>query len=161
MNFFSIIVFCLFFFVNQCFSNPIDYILVSKSERKLSIFEGHNVIKNFNISLGFEPIGRKTKQGDGKTPEGLYYVEKKISNSAFFLALKISYPNPWDIRQALTIGDHPGGQIMIHGQPNKNYDKYYHNSNNDWTEGCVAVSNIEMRYLWKRIKVGTPILIKK
>ena len=50
---------------------------------------------------------------------------------------------------------------MIHGQPNKNYDKYYHNINNDWTEGCVAVSNKEMRYLWKRIKVGTPILIKK
>ena len=62
----------------------------------------------------------------------------------FFLALKISYPNPWDIRRALELNYHPGGQIMIHGIPNHGYDKNYHNSKNDWTEGCIAISNKEM-----------------
>ena len=127
----------------------------------MSIIEGNNIIKQFNISLGFEPIGKKVKQGDGKTPEGLYFIEEKISNSAFFLALKISYPNPWDIRQALIKGYHPGGQIMIHGLPNKNYDRSFHTVENDWTEGCVAVVNKDMLFLWKKIDIGTPILIRR
>ena len=75
--------------------------------------------------------------------------------------MKISYPNPWDIRRALELNYHPGGQIMIHGVPNIGYDKNYHNSNNDWTEGCIAISNQQMLKIWKKISVGTPILIKK
>ena len=115
----------------------------------------------FKISLGFEPIGTKIKKGDGKTPEGLYFIEDKIRKSSFFLALKVSYPNPWDIRRALELNYHPGGQIMIHGVPNIGYERNYHNSNNDWTEGCIAISNQQMLKIWKKISVGTPILIKK
>ena len=80
-------------------------------------------MNKFKISLGFEPIGTKIKKGDGKTPEGLYYIEDKIRESSFFLALKVSYPNPWDIRRALELNHHPGGQIMIHGVPNIGYDR--------------------------------------
>ena len=119
------------------------------------------ILKKFKISLGFEPIGTKIKKGDGKTPEGLYFIEDKIRESSFFLALKVSYPNPWDIRRALDLNYHPGGQIMIHGVPNSGYDRKYHNSNNDWTEGCVAISNLQMLKIWKKISIGTPILIKK
>ena len=161
LNLFSKI--CIFFIFssNFCFSNSIDYILISKSKRELSIIKKDKVIETFKVSLGFEPIGKKTKQGDGKTPEGLYYIEKKVSNSAFFLALKISYPNPWDIRQAITRGHHPGGQIMIHGVPNKNFDKNYHNIRNDWTDGCIAINNSQMKFLWNKTDIGIPVLIKK
>ena len=88
-------------------------------------------------------------------------IVDKIKDSSFFLALKISYPNPWDIRRALELNYHPGGQIMIHGVPNIGYDQSYHNSKNDWTEGCIAVSNQQMLEIWKKVSVGTPILIKK
>ena len=159
MNFLLKIFFLFIISSSFCYSNSIDYLLVDKSNRELNLVKNKKIVKKFKISLGFEPIGKKIKQGDGKTPEGLYFIDKKIRNSSYFLALQISYPNPWDIRQALANGYHPGGQIMIHGLPNKNYDDSYHNKKNDWTEGCIAVSNQEMQYLWKIVKVDTPILI--
>ena len=136
------------------------YLLINKSNRELLAFLSNGEIKSFVISLGFEPFGRKVKKGDGKTPEGLYYIERKIRDSSFYLALQISYPNPWDIRRALSLNYHPGGQIMIHGVPNSGYDKSFHNKNNDWTEGCIAVKNTEMDFLWKKVNVGTPIFIR-
>ena len=142
-------------------SEKIDFIVVNKEKRNIVLYNKGKILNTLNISLGFEPIGTKVKRGDGKTPEGLYYIEDKIKESSFFLAMKISYPNPWDIRRALELDYHPGGQIMIHGVPNKGYDKNYHNSKNDWTEGCIAISNQQIFRLWKIISVGTPILIKK
>ncbi len=159
MNFLLKIFFLFIISSSFCYSNSIDYLLVDKSNRELNLVKNKKIVKKFKISLGFEPIGKKIKQGDGKTPEGLYFIDKKIRNSSYFLALQISYPNPWDTRQALANGYLPGGQIMIHGLPNKNYDDSFHNKKNDWTEGCIAVSNKEMEYLWKIVKVDTPILI--
>ena len=153
-----------FFFLiifNTLATNNIDFIVVNKSDRMISTFKNGRNLKNFNISLGFAPQGEKVKKGDGKTPEGLYFIEQKLENSAFYLALKVSYPNPWDIRRALKLDYHPGGQIMIHGIPNKGYDDNFHNSFFDWTEGCIALSNKEILYLWKKTKIGTPILILK
>ena len=120
------------------------YLLINKSKRELIVFLDDGEIKKFSVSLGFEPFGKKTKKGDGKTPEGLYYIDRRVQDSSFHLALQISYPNPWDIRRALNLNIHPGGQIMIHGLPNLNYDKGFHNKLNDWTEGCIAVENKEM-----------------
>ncbi len=137
------------------------FLLINKSDRNLLIFLNNGIVKSFSISLGFEPFGKKIKKGDGKTPEGLYFIERKIQDSSFYLALQISYPNPWDIRRALSLNTHPGGQIMIHGIPNSGYDKSYHNKNNDWTEGCVAIRNNEMDYLWKKVNIGTPVFIRK
>lgn len=156
-----LIIFFLFVYEHSYSSSVVDLLIVNKSLRELKVISKNKVIKKFAISLGFEPIGKKIKKGDGKTPEGLYYIESKIHNSAFFLALKISYPNNWDIRNALKLGLHPGGQIMIHGLPNERLDKKYHNSSNDWTEGCIAVSNKEMKYLWTKIPIGTPIFIRQ
>ena len=142
-------------------TEDIDFIIINKSQRELLILGKNKVTKKFKISLGFDPVGKKIKKGDGKTPEGLYYLEDKVANSAFHLALKISYPNNWDIRNALKQGFHPGGQIMIHGLPNTNLDKNYHSILKDWTEGCIAVNNQQIRYLWERVSKGTPILIRK
>ena len=141
--------------------NNINFIIINKGDRSLSILNDGEVFKKFSISLGFEPTGKKIKKGDGKTPEGLYFIEKKLNNSSFYLALQISYPNPWDIRRALKLDYHPGGQIMIHGRPNKSYDNKFHNKFFDWTEGCIALSNKEILYIWKKTKIGTPILILK
>ena len=154
-------IFILFFLSNLSAKNTIEFIIVNKEARNIIVYNKGKAIKKFNISLGFEPLGTKVKRGDGKTPEGLYFVEEKIRNSSFYLALKISYPNPWDIRRALTLDYHPGGQIMIHGTPNLDYDENYHNPENDWTEGCIAVSNKNISYLWKNILKGTPVLIRK
>ena len=152
----------LFSFCCKAHSKEIvDLIIVNKGERELYLYKNGKELKKLTISLGFEPLGTKVKRGDGKTPEGLFFIEEKLSNSAFFLALKISYPNPWQIRRALELNYHPGGQIMIHGTPNVNYDKTYHNIDYDWTEGCIAISNKEMKDIWKKIKVGTPIIIRK
>tara|TARA_B100001248_G_C27398202_1_gene467422 strand:+ start:6178 stop:6669 length:492 start_codon:yes stop_codon:yes gene_type:complete len=137
------------------------YLIINKSNRELIVFLENGLKKKFSISLGFEPYGKKIKKGDGKTPVGLYFIEKKIQDSSFYKALQISYPNPWDIRRALSLNNHPGGQIMIHGVPNTNYDINFHNKLNDWTEGCIALENVEMNFLWKNIKVGTPVLIRK
>ena len=139
----------------------IDLIVVNKEKRNIIMYKEGKILNKFKISLGFEPIGTKVKTGDGKTPEGLYFIEDKIKESSFFLALKVSYPNPWDIRRALELNYHPGGQIMIHGVPNIGYDQNYHNPNNDWTEGCIAISNQQMLKIWKKVSIGTPILIKK
>ncbi len=152
---------CVFFLIifNTVASNEIDFIVVNKSERIISLFNNGDKLKSFSISLGFEPNGKKIKKGDGKTPEGLYFIEQKLENSSFYLALKVSYPNPWDIRRALKLDYHPGGQIMIHGLPNKGYDHNFHSSSFDWTQGCIALSNKEILFLWNKTKIGTPILI--
>jgi murein L,D-transpeptidase YafK len=141
--------------------DTVDLIIVYKEKRNMELQKNGKITNIYNISLGFEPVGAKIKRGDGKTPEGLYFIEDKLRESSFYMALKVSYPNPWDIRRALELNYHPGGQIMIHGVPNIGYDKNYHNFNNDWTEGCIAVSNKEILELWKKIEIGTPILIKK
>lgn len=157
----KLLFFFLFFIHCLSATEIIDFIVVNKEKRNIIMYKKGEIINTFNISLGFEPIGTKVKRGDGKTPEGLYYIEDKIRESSFFLALKVSYPNPWDIRRALKLNYHPGGQIMIHGVPNIGYDKNYHNSNYDWTKGCIAISNQEMLKIWKAVSVGTPILIKR
>ncbi len=158
-----LILFALFFFptIYSHSSDNIDFIIINKELRELKAMSKNKIVKKLKISLGFEPIGKKVKKGDGKTPEGLYFLESKLRDSAYYLALKISYPNNWDIRNALMQGLHPGGQIMIHGLPNKGLEKNYHNFLNDWTEGCIAVTNAEISYLWKRVSTGTPILIRK
>ena len=137
--------------------NYADMIIVQKSERMLKVLKEGKVIKTYSIALGFEPIGHKQKQGDGKTPEGLYYINKKLFNSDFHIALQISYPNKWDIRKAQIRNTSPGGSIMIHGQPNKKNST----QDLDWTNGCIAVTNTEIEEISKLVRIQTPIYIEK
>ena len=160
-KYFQLIISIIFFLsLSEAVSNT-RYLQINKADRKLIIFLDNGKEETFTVSLGFEPFGKKIKKGDGKTPEGLYYITRKVKDSAFYLALQISYPNPWDIRRALSMKTHPGGQIMIHGVPNFDYDQKYHNKLNDWTEGCIAVENKEMNFLWRNVNIGTPIFIRK
>ncbi len=137
-----------------------DSLLIVKSERKLYVLRAGEVLRDFDIALGLMPEGAKEREGDFRTPEGLYYLDARNPNSDYFLSLHISYPNPRDIARARAQGVDPGGQIMIHGQPNEPRYSESRYENWDWTDGCIAVSNSDMVDLWLMTEAGTPIEIR-
>lgn len=138
----------------------ITYILVEKSRRKMSVYHGDQFIKEYRIALGAQPIGPKQKQGDRKTPEGLYNIIAKNANSKFHLSLKISYPNEKDTQQALAQKASCGNDIMIHGL-GKGFG-WLGNAHvlKDWTLGCIAVTNLEIEEIFAATPIGTPVEIR-
>lgn len=137
-----------------------DSVLVVKSERKLYLLKGGEVLREFDIALGLMPRGPKEREGDSRTPEGKYFLETRNADSGFFLSIKVSYPNPADRARAAEMGTNPGGQIMIHGWPNEpKRDLAYYRSA-DWTDGCIAVSNSDMVDIWLMTRESTPIEIR-
>lgn len=141
-------------------SFEIDFIVVEKSSRTLSVYQKGQRIKQYKVALGFNPIGHKEKEGDGKTPEGRYYIESKNPNSMAYLSLKISYPSKADCLAAQSKGVNPGGLIMIHGLKNGFGCIGKHHNLVDWTRGCIAVSNEEMKEIYDATKIGTVIEIR-
>lgn len=138
----------------------VDYVLVKKAERKIFLMQGGVPVKEYPISLGLRPVGHKVFEGDMRTPEGIYVLDWRKSNSKFYKAIHISYPNPEDAALATSLGKSAGGMIMIHGLPNKrkNLDEN-HFLGWDWTEGCIAVTNQAMDEIWNSVADGTPIVI--
>ena len=139
--------------------NPLpvaDKVVVEKGERRLRLLRDGVVLREFPISLGFEPVGDKVREGDNRTPEGRYLLDRRNVDSDYFLSIRISYPSPRDIRESRLRGDPPGGQIMIHGEP-KYSPAYY--ASEDWTNGCIAVSNAAMIDIWLMTAPNTPIEI--
>lgn len=136
-----------------------ERVVIKKSERKLYLYKGERVLRSMDIALGLVPTGDKEVEGDYRTPEGDYMLTKRNPASDYFLSIQISYPNKQDERAARVRGQSPGGQIMIHGQPNvpKYSDDYYRVT--DWTEGCVALSNSDMVDIWLMTSPDTPISI--
>lgn len=136
-----------------------DKIVVEKANRKLYLLKNGEPFRTFDISLGVEPIGDKLEEGDRKTPEGLYWLDMRNPHSDYFLSIRISYPNAKDRREARLQGVDPGGQIMIHGQPNDpTYSRAYYRRA-DWTNGCIAVSNSDMIDIWLMTPERVPIEI--
>ncbi|RMH43444.1 MAG: hypothetical protein D6688_09090 [Alphaproteobacteria bacterium] len=125
---------------------------VFKSSRRLYVFHDDAVLRAYDVALGFAPEGDKTAEGDGRTPEGSYVIDRKNPESDFYLSLGISYPNARDIEEARARGLEPGGDIFIHGQAG-----LFGVRKGDWTAGCIAVTNPEMRELYAMVPVGTPI----
>ncbi len=137
-----------------------ERIVVIKGARRMQLWAQGRVIREYPVSLGFNPTGHKQRQGDGRTPEGVYTIEYRKPDSAFHRALRISYPGPADIARARALGVSPGGDIMIHGLPNgKGWIGTAHRGT-DWTEGCIAVTNEEIEEIWRLVPVGTPIEIR-
>jgi hypothetical protein len=137
-----------------------DLILVRKAERRMYLMRANRIIAEYPIRLGLNPSGHKEREGDFRTPEGLYLVAGRNPRSDFFLSLEVSYPNDQDRARAKKSGVEPGGLIMIHGQPNlpRKSPEYY--ANYDWTNGCIAVSNSDMVDIWLRTEPGTVIVIR-
>jgi murein L,D-transpeptidase YafK len=129
-------------------------VVVYKEARKMHLVHGNKALKTYKIGLGFEPLGHKAKEGDGRTPEGAYLIDRRNPNSQFHLSLGISYPNAEDRAYAAKNGFDPGGEIFIHGRPSK-----YKDAPDDWTLGCIAVTNREMEEIYAMVKNGTPIFI--
>ncbi|MGX0903913.1 murein L,D-transpeptidase YafK [Roseovarius sp. MBR-79] len=129
-------------------------LVVNKGEREMFLYHNRRVLKRYDVDLGFAPAGHKAFEGDGKTPEGEYHIDRRNPDSAFHLSLGVSYPNEQDISFARAHGKSPGGDIFIHGEPNLlGFLKP------DWTAGCIAVTNREMEDVYAMVRTGTPITI--
>ncbi len=139
----------------------VDYVVVKKKLRQLILYAGPELVKSYTISLGKQPEGQKIKEGDSRTPEGIYTLDWRNPNSKFYRSIHVSYPNNSQARTAKEAGIDPGGAIMIHGQPNDWTERIKLTfANKDWTEGCIALENQDMLEVWDLVKDGTPIEIK-
>ncbi len=137
-----------------------DRVLVEKSARRLTLMKDGSVLKCYRIALGRNPTGNKERQGDDRTPEGLYTIDHRNAGSRYHRALHISYPTPTQVKRARRIGVNPGGDIMIHGLPP---DYAWAGSLHrmfDWTRGCIALTNAEMDEIWTVVPAGTTIEIR-
>ncbi|WP_170426258.1 L,D-transpeptidase family protein [Ruegeria arenilitoris] len=135
-------------------------LVINKSARKLYLLHHEKILKEYRVDLGFAPNGTKTKKGDGRTPEGTYLIDRRNPNSRYHLSLGISYPNSDDIAQAKAAGVHPGGDIFIHGQPNRRKERKRAKKTPDWTAGCIAVKNDEMEEIYSMVSRGTLITLR-
>jgi murein L,D-transpeptidase YafK len=131
----------------------VTQIQVHKGDRVMYLLHGNQVLRSYNVSLGFAPVGHKQFEGDGKTPEGAYRINRRNPNSAYHLSLGISYPDVNDVAFAEAAGQEPGGEIFIHG-----WSEILATSR-DWTAGCIAVSNREIEEIYSMVKDGTVIFI--
>lgn len=150
----------LFIDFNKPLKGKIDHMVINKNKRELLVYNKNNkLLKKYKVALGFEPKGKKEFQGDGKTPEGTYYINDKNPKSIAHKNLGISYPNAEDIKNSLLIGKATGGDIKIHGLMNNWWFIGKLHRQFDWTNGCIAVSNSEIDELYKNIPIGTKIII--
>ena len=141
----------------------VDNIIVYKSKRIMELYRNGELVDTLPISLGKNPQGHKVRQGDNRTPEGQYWIHRKICSQKYYRSLSISYPRDRDRSKARAKGLNPGGDITIHAQPtwNATGKGNDYTLSKDWTRGCIAVGNIEMKRLWYAVREGVSITIKK
>jgi murein L,D-transpeptidase YafK len=137
-----------------------DSVVVVKSERTLTLFSQGKILRTYKVALGGAPVGAKEQQGDHKTPEGHYILDRRNPNSRFYKSIHVSYPNDQDKRRAAQRGVSAGGDIMIHGLPNGFGWLGATHRARDWTDGCVAVTDAEMDEIWELVPDGTSIEIR-
>ena len=137
-----------------------DRIIVEKSSRKLKLMKNGKTLKTYRIALGSNPIGHKQQQGDERTPEGVYVIDYRNPYSKFHLSLHVSYPNNNDRQRAWERGVSPGGDIMIHGGSADRGMFSHWIRPDDWTLGCIGVSNTEIEEIWRVVPDGTEIEIR-
>ena len=136
-----------------------DKILVEKGARRLTLLSGSRKLKDYHIGLGFSPMGPKEREGDGRTPEGIYSIDFHKPDSTFHRALHVSYPSAQDSARAAEAGVSPGADIMIHGLPNGLGALGAAYRSRDWTAGCIAVTDSEIDEIYSSVDDGTPIEI--
>lgn len=135
----------------------IDHLVVRKSQRRLYLMDGDRIVRSYKVALGLDPVGPKERDGDFRTPEGWYRLARRNPRSDYFLSIQISYPNAGDLERAHTHHWQPGGSIMIHGLPNRLKNSPWYYQHNDWTDGCIAVSDADMVEIWLLTRDGMPI----
>lgn len=137
-----------------------DRVVVLKKARTLQLLSQRKVIKSYKVALGGNPVGPKTRQGDHKTPEGVYILDFRNAHSQFYKSIHISYPNARDRSEAIRNRVSPGGDVFVHGLPNGYGAIGAAHRLKDWTDGCVAVTDEEIDEIWGIVSDGTPIEIK-
>jgi len=138
-----------------------DKVLVEKSKRLMTLLKNGVPIKTYKIALGSHPIGPKERAGDEKTPEGIYFLDFRSTNSKFYKSLHISYPNADDLSKARKHGIiSPGSDVMIHGIPKGFEDVGEFHAVKDWTRGCIAVSNREIDEIFRILPENTAVPIE-
>lgn len=135
-------------------------IVIEKSRHLMHVYHNEESIVTFRIALGRVPSGQKTCAGDKRTPEGFYTITQHKKDSAFYKALRISYPSKEDIARAKSKGCKPGGDIMIHGLQNGFGWMGRTHRTIDWTNGCIAITNNEMDILYAMVADGTTVEIR-
>jgi murein L,D-transpeptidase YafK len=137
----------------RCGSLRANLIVIHKSRREMLLLRGESILRSYRIALGRDPVGHKFQEGDGRTPEGRYTIDRRNPKSKYHLSLHVSYPDAGDTARAQEAGVEPGGDIMIHGigpaAP----------TTSDWTQGCIAVTDEEIDEIWSLVPDGTPIVI--
>jgi murein L,D-transpeptidase YafK len=134
-----------------------DHVVVRKAEHKLYLFSGNQLLGEYKVALGLSPVGTKEREHDFRTPEGRYFLAGRNTRSDFFLSILVSYPNKQDELRARKNRWAPGGMIMIHGLPNQPKHPAAYYASNDWTDGCIALSNSDMVEVWMRTHDNIPI----
>jgi murein L,D-transpeptidase YafK len=134
-----------------------DRVVVHKAEHRLYLYSGDRLLGVYKVALGLSPVGHKERERDFKTPEGRYFLSRRNSRSDYFLSIQVSYPNKQDELRARKNGWAPGGSIMIHGYPNSPHHPSGYYESNDWTDGCIALSNADMVEVWMRTQDNIPI----
>ena len=140
-------------------ADSVDLVVIYKSERLLQLKKRGEVVRSYDVALGAQPKGHKLSEGDNRTPEGVYTLDWRNANSQFHRSMHISYPGEGDFAKARRRGVSPGGLIMIHGMPNGRRAGEMNHPVNDWTNGCIAVTNDEMDEIWSMVEDGTTIII--
>jgi murein L,D-transpeptidase YafK len=136
-----------------------DLVVVYKAKRQLQLRREGEILKIYRIALGSAPRGAKRKEGDGRTPEGVYTLDWRNARSNFYRSIHVSYPHPRDLDHAERWGVSPGGLIMLHGLPNGLRAEHLGHPWSDWTNGCIGLTNQEMDEIWAKVDDGTPIII--
>ena len=147
--------------VGTSYSKPIEKVLVLKSAHQLQLIVDGQPFRTYRISLGKgAKTGPKLIEGDKRTPEGFYWIDWRKTSENYYLSMHISYPNISDAARARREGVEPGGMIMIHGTPDseENPEQLFHTL--DWTDGCIAMRNVDMREVWNLVPDGTMIEIR-
>jgi murein L,D-transpeptidase YafK len=137
-----------------------DRVLIQKSARQLTLLRNGKPIRSYHVSLGSHPKGAKEREGDERTPEGLYTIDSRNAHSKYHLALHVSYPNAADRARARRLRVRTGGEIMIHGTPNRWRALRFIFEHIDWTVGCIAVSDHDIEEIWKLVPNGTVVEIR-
>ena len=144
--------------VQSPLAGQVERIVIEKAARRMTLWQGDRMLREYRVALGFAPDGDKVRQGDGRTPEGLFHIDRKNNGSAYYLSLGLDYPRPEDRQRAAAAGYDPGGDIFIHGQPNALPDGAM--LRGDWTAGCVALTNTEVAEVFAAVPIGTPVEIR-
>jgi murein L,D-transpeptidase YafK len=137
-----------------------DLVVVEKKSKILSLFKNERRIASFSVAFGANPVGHKQQEGDERTPEGRYKLDYKKTETNYHKAIHISYPNAQDIADAKKRGVSPGGAIMIHGQKKGWGWAAIFTQRINWTNGCIALADDDLDFVWNAVDVGTPIEIK-